>query len=201
MAEQQFVRVRIPQALFDEMQKVMNQVPISESDGSIKRVNEEFGLSDSHTALVNTMHLALLSDILPASRLALLIQLTPGVNKTFVNEARKRLFPNQTVSVSANAIAELQDSQNDGFRALADVLEQMYVGQEQTEGQVLKDNGTMLQLMSYLIGAMSQENVADTNTYNDEVTSAVKKAVQPYGDQHERDVRSKHRKERQQENT
>jgi len=195
MAKSDMVVVRIPKALFDELNQTINEIPVSEANGTTRRVNESFGLTDSNAAIVNTSLLALLSGVKAQSRIALLTQLTPGVNMTYVNEAKKRMIPNNTVNVSVNDIADLQKNQDEWFQALANGMENLYSAQEQAGTQSLKDNGSMLQLLAYWIGATSQANVTNTAIYDDTIAQAVKKAIQPYGDQHARDVRSKQRKQ------
>lgn len=134
MTKQDMATVRIPRVLLEELEHVNNEVPIRGANGTISRIHEPFGLTNSNTALINTALLALLSVVTPANRLSLLTQMTPGVNEAYVNETKRRLLPEQTVSISANSIIDLENRQDDRFHALADELEKMYLSQEQSGG-------------------------------------------------------------------
>lgn len=197
----EMVNVRIPQVLFDEIQRVVNQVPITESDGTIKRVSEPYGLTSSNTALVNTVLLALLSSIIPTSRVTLLTQVTPGVNMTYVNEAKKRLVPDQSLNIPVSEIVDIATRQREGFDKLAGAMEKMYVTQQQFDHQLVKDVGSVQQLLSYWVGANSQANVSDPATYNDQAAILVKRAIELYGEEHLTDIKLKHRKEAQEKST
>lgn len=183
-ATKDMVNVRIPQVLFDELERVINQVPITESDGTIKRVSEPYGLTNSNTALVNTILLALLSSIIPTSRVTLLTQVTPGVSMTYVNEAKKRLVPDQSLNIPVSEIVDIATRQREGFDRLASALEKMYVAQQLSDNKTIEDQGSLLQMLSYWIGANSQANVADSATYNDTSAIAVRNAIGVYGEQH-----------------
>lgn len=189
----EMVNIRVPQVLFDEIQRVINQVPITETDGSMKRVSEPYGLTNSNTALVNTVLLALLSSIIPTSRVTLLTQVTPGVNMTYVNEAKKRLVPDQSLNIPVSEIVDIASSQRKGFDRLASALEKMYITQQQFDNQLVKDQGSVIQLLSYWVGANSQANVSDPATYNDQAAILVKRAIELYGEEHLADIKIKNR--------
>lgn len=182
--ENDSINVRIPRVLFEEIERVVNQVPITESDGTTRRVNEPFGLTSSNTALVNTALLALLGSILPTSRVTLLTQMTPSVNMTYVNEAKKRLVPDRSINVPVGEIVDTVAKQQEGFDRISDALEKMYLNQQISDNKVISDQGELLQLLSYWIGVNSQSNVSDPSTYNDPSAIAVKKAIVNYGEQH-----------------
>lgn len=187
--ENDSINVRIPRVLFEEIERVTNQVPITEADGTTRRVNEPFGLTNSNTALVNTTLLALLSTILPSSRVTLLTQMTPSVNMTYVNEAKKRLAPDRSINVPVAEIVDIVGKQQEGFDRISGALEKMYTMQQLSDNKVIMDQGILLQMMAYWIGVNSQSNVSDPNTYNDASAIAVKKATVDYGDQHLTDFR------------
>lgn len=193
----EMVNVRIPQVLFDEIERVVNQVPITESDGTIKRMSEPYGLTNSNTALINTVLLALLSSIVPTSRVTLITQVTPGVNMTYVNEAKKRLVPDQSLNIPVGEIVDIASRQREGFDKLANAMEKMYVTQQQYDHQLVKDQGSVLQLLSYWVGANSQANVSDPSTYNDQAALLVKNAIDLFGEQHLADVKLTHRQNAQ----
>lgn len=180
----EFVNVRIPQALFDEMQRVINQVPITESDGSTKRVSEPYGLTNSNTALTNTILLALLSSIIPLNRVTLLTQITPGVTMTYVNEAKKRLVPDQSLNIPVSEIVDISTRQREGFEKVMSAMETMYMAQQIADNKVIEDQGSALQLLSFYVGANTQSNVSDPKTFNDRSANAVRKAIGVYGEQH-----------------
>lgn len=191
----EMVNVRIPQVLFEEIERVINQVPIAEADGTIKRVSEPYGLTNSNTALVNTVLLALLSSIVPTSRVTLLTQVTPGVNMTYINEAKKRLVPDQSLNIPVSEVVDLSTRQREGFDKLASAMEKMYVTQQQYDQQLVKNQGSLVQLLSYWVGANSQANVSDPSTYNDQAALLVKNAIEVFGEQHLADMQMKQRQE------
>lgn len=134
MADQNMAKIRIPRVLLEELEHVINQVPVQEANGTFRRMHEPFGLTNSNTALINTALLALLSVGISADRLSLLTQMTPGVNEAYVNETKRRLLPEQAVSISASSIIDLENKQDERFHALVDELEKMYLNQEQFGG-------------------------------------------------------------------
>lgn len=193
MSKQKMINVRIPEVVFNDLKRAVNQIPITDEDGVTTRVDEPFGLVDSNTAMVNTILLALLLSVIPESRVSLLTRVTPGVNMTYVSEARKRLVPNKTMNVPVNNISNMLDKQDEQFEQLANGLQKMYVSQQYSANQMIEDQGSLLQLLAYWVGANSQANVSDSATYNDSSASAVRKAIDVYGDQHLTDFRMKSR--------
>lgn len=204
--------VRVSENLINELRNILDNEHTLMPNGHVGRTPKPFShMALSDTTVVNLFILTMMSKYLSEQDIRLFVEETSSVSLPLLSDAKEQLAIKET-ETKAKAKAE---STNDGpsvdndlltamvqkvnsiesqQKSMATVLKATYAGQTQSDHQMIKDSGSILQLVSYLVALNSQDVLSDIKTYGDNATSMVKGTVGHYGDEHYEEFESNKKK-------
>lgn len=203
-------QMRLSESLINELRNILDNEHTLMANGQVGRTPKPF----SHTALsdvtvVNLFLLTMMSKYLSEQDMRLFVEETSSVSLPLLSDAKEQLVIKETETKAKaepinngpsvdndllTAMAQKMNSIESQQKSMATVLKATYAGQTQSDHQMIKDSGSILQLVSYLVALSSQDVLSDIQTYGDNATNMVKGTVGHYGEEHYEEFESNKKK-------
>lgn len=180
------VTVRIPITTYKQLMRMLDQETVVNSDGEEVKVESLFlpnGASNlSASQGINIALLAYMSSTLKSETVNFLITQTPKTSNDAVKFAAQRLVPDKTGLVAATELEKIKKDQKREFEEIKASLVDVRKNQTSHFKWLVKAVSAVVRGISYLIGYMSQEKLADIKTYVSSNTLDVEASLKHIGD-------------------
>jgi len=202
--------IRVSGNLIDELRNILDNEHTLMPNGHVGRTPKPFSHMElADATVVNLFLLTMMSKYLSEQDMRLFVEETSSMSFPLLSDAKEQLAIKETETKAKaeptnngpsvdndllTAMAQKMNSIESQQKSMATVLKATYAGQTQSDHQMIKDSGSILQLVSYLVALNSQDVLSDIKTYGDNATSMVKGTVSHYGEEHYEEFESNKKK-------